>query len=171
MRRKSHMMITFLDKPLLVLFCLATTIMEPSCLRDSYEVRLSGPVTVGSEWIEFHPRPSLKAEKDLQMILLELDPPFKDDFYKEGSGPNKGSGILMPDRDVINPEIQVVDQSGNEYNLIYAGSRRTFWPVYNLPHPNNWPRDREYTTVRIRSPRSFKCKAIYWYCESAKDLR
>jgi hypothetical protein len=146
-------------------------LIQPSCLRDSYELKLSGPVTLSGEWVEFHPQPHLKAEKDSQMVLLDLEPPFKDDFYKEGNGPNKGSGILMPDGDVINPEIQVIDQYGNVFNLVYAGSRRTFSPVYNLPHPNKWPRDREFTTVRIRSGGPIKCKAIYWHCESSKDLK
>ena len=144
--------------------------MEPSCLRDSYEVKLSGPVSIADEWVEFHPQPLLRAEKDSQMVVLDLEAPFKDDFYGEGNGPSKGSGILMPDGDVINPEIQVIDQYGNVFSLVYAGSRRTFRPVYSLPHPNKWPRDREYATVRIRSRKPIKCKAIYWYCESAKDL-
>ena len=41
--------------------------------------------------------------------------------------------------------------------------------VYNLPYPDEWPRDRAYQTIRIRSPRPFKCKAVYWLNESAKD--
>lgn len=165
------MMITFLGKPLLILCSVVTMFTGPSCWRDPYEIKLAETVTIGEEWVELRPQPSLKAEKDLQMVVLELQPPLRDDFYKEGNGPNKGSGILMPDGDVINPEIQVIDQSGNVFNLVYAGSRRTTWPVYNLPHPNEWPRDRDYTTVRIRSPRPIKVKAIYWYCESAKDLK
>jgi len=162
---------TFLERPLVVLSCVAIIIMENSCLRDSYEVKLSGPVSIANEWVEFHPQPLLKAEKDSQMILLDLESPFRDDFYGEGNGPNKGSGILMPNRDVINPEIEVIDKYGNVFHLVYAGSRRTFWPVYNLPNSIKWPRDREYTTVRIRSPKFIKCKAIYWYCESNKDIK
>jgi hypothetical protein len=145
--------------------------MQLSCGQESYQVKLSGPVTVGDQWIEFHPQPFLKAEKDLQMVVLELEPPFKYDFYKEGSGPNSGMGILMPDGEVINPEIEVIDQDGNKFNLVWSGARQTFSPVYSLPHPNQLPRDREYKTVRIRSPRPVKCKAIYWFCESAKDWK
>jgi len=76
----------------------------------------------------------------------------------------------MPDQTVINPEIQVIDQYGNTYGLVYAGARRGM-PAYDLPYPNEWPRDREYKIVRIRSPRSIKCKAIYWFCESTKDWK
>jgi hypothetical protein len=125
-------------------------------------------MTIRDEWQEFHADPLLKAEKNLQMVLLDLGAPFRNDFYKEGTGPDKGSGILMPEGD-DNPEIQVIDESGNTFNLVYAGARRTFLPVYDLPYPNKWARDRGYKTIRIRSSRPIKCKAIYWFCDSVKD--
>jgi hypothetical protein len=113
----------------------------------------------------------IKVDKDHDLVVLQLEPPYKDDFYMEGKGPKKGQGILMPDGEVINPDIQVIDQYGNTFDLVYAGARRTFWPAYNLPYPNQWPRDREYQAVKIRSPRPIKVKAIYWFCESNKDLK
>lgn len=164
------MAITFIQKIFSVSFCVVM-LTQSSCFRDSYEVKVSGPVAISSEWLEFKPDKPLKAEKDLQMILLELEPPLKDDFYSQGTGSNRGKGILMPDGDVINPEIQVVDQYGNAFQLVYSGARQTFSPVYDLPYPNKWPRDRQYTTVKIRSSKPIKCKAIYWFCESAKDLK
>lgn len=145
--------------------------MEPSCQRDSYEVKLSGPVIIAEEWVELKPETPLRADKDLHMVLLELEPPFKYDFYHDGKGPNKGKGILMPEGDVINPEIEVIDQHGNSFKLVWSGARRTLSPVYTLTSPNQWPRDREYKMVRIRSTRPIKCKAIYWYCESDKDMK
>ena len=89
----------------------------------------------------------------------------------EGKGPKKGQGVLMPDGEVINPEIQVIDRYGNAFDLIWRGSRRTFWPAYDLPYPNKWPGDRAYKLVRIRSPRPIKCKAIYWFAESNNDVK
>jgi len=100
-----------------------------------------------------------------------LEPPFRDDLYKDGKGLNKGQGILMPDGEVVNPEIQVVDQYGNIFNLVYRGARRGLWPAFGLPYPNEWPRDRKYRTVRIRSPKPIKCKAVYWFCESNRDMK
>jgi hypothetical protein len=104
-----------------VLFCAAGMLMEPSCLRDSYEVKIAGPTEISDQWIEFQAKPHLKPEKDQQMIVLEMESPFKYDFYREGKEPNKGQGILMPDGEVINPEIQVVDQNGKVFYLVYAG--------------------------------------------------
>src|SRR5204862_5629784 len=95
-------MIIFTQKVLFL--CLLMMLMEVSCMRHSYEIKVSGPVVLDDHWIELHPELPLKPDKDLQMVLVELEPPFKDDEYQEGSGTNKGKGILMPDQTVINPE-------------------------------------------------------------------
>jgi hypothetical protein len=147
--------------------CCALAIMYPACQQDSYSVKISGPVTLGESWVELHPEPYLKPDKNIPQVVLDLEEPFKDDKYSEGKGPNVGKGILMPDGDVINPEIELVDQYGNVFNLIYGGSSGGA-PVYLYPN-NKLPRDREYKMVRLRSPRPIKCKAIYWFCESTKD--
>ena len=143
--------------------------MPFSCQQpDSYEIKISGPVMIGAEWIEFHLEQPLKAEKDRQVIFLDLELPFKYDLYNEGKDPNKGKGILMPAGEVINPEIEVLDENGNIFNLVWSGAIG-LKPTYDLLYPNKWPRDRQYTTVKIRSTRPIKCKAIYWFCESRKD--
>jgi hypothetical protein len=106
--------------------------------RKPSSLRLSSDAGIDFRWLEHVVLPVSG--------ITGLNP-----FNLSAYGPNKGSGILLPDRDVINPDVEVVDQSGNVFSLVYAGSRRTFLPVYNLPSPNKWPRDREYATVRIRS--------------------
>jgi hypothetical protein len=154
-----------------VLLCAGVMIMQPSCIRNSYEVKISGPITISEQWIELEPKSPLKVDQDLQMVVLELEAPFKYDFYEEGRGANKGQGILMPDGEVINPEIEIVDSSGQKFSLVYSGARQTFSPVYDLPYPNKWPPHAEYKSIRIRSDRPIKCKAIYWLCESSKDWK
>jgi len=102
---------------------------------------------------------------------LVLQPPFKDDFDREGKGSNKGKGILMPDGDVINPEIEVVDENGNTFSFVYGGASGVQLPNYTLQYPAKLPQDRTYKLVRIRSSRQITCKAVYWYCESSKDWK
>jgi hypothetical protein len=158
-----------------VLFFLPMLLIA-ACLRDSYSVKVSGPVTLNEMWIEFHPQSPLKPDKDWQEIGLELEQPFNDDFFNEGTGPNKGKGILMPDKDVINPDIEVIDQYGNVFALVYSGAHvpgngKGGTVLYQRPYPEKFPRDREYKTVRIRSPRPIKLKAIYWLCEPRKDMK
>jgi len=68
--------------------------MPFSCQQpDSYEIKISGPVTIGEEWLELHPASPLKAEKTYQYVYLDLEPPLRDDLYKDGKEPNKGKGI------------------------------------------------------------------------------
>lgn len=55
---------------------LGTSLAHVSCLQDSYSVTLSGPITIGNEWIELHPKSPLKADKDDQDVILVLAPPF-----------------------------------------------------------------------------------------------
>lgn len=163
-------MMTFITKALGVWFTAGAMLMPCSCQQaDSYKVKVSGSMTVGNEWIELRPEPHLKAEKDSQIVYFELEPPFRNDLYKEGNGPNKGKGILMPDGEVINPEIEVIDQHGNTFRLVYSGGIG-LKPTYELPYPNKWPRDRGYAMIRIRSPRPINVKAVYWFCESRKDM-
>jgi hypothetical protein len=163
------MIINLFPRAVSVMLCAGAMLMPFSCQEpDSYEIKISGPVTIGEEWLELHPASPLKAEKTYQYVYLDLEPPLRDDLYNDGKEPNKGKGILMPDGDVINPKIEVIDQYGNAFDFVYAGSIG-FKPTYKVPSPNELPRDREYKTVRIRSPRPIKVKAIFWFCDSSKD--
>jgi hypothetical protein len=162
-------MFGFLQQMTGVFLCVLLMFTEVACLRDSYSIKLSGPVTIGNEWVEFAPKQLLKADKDLQWVLLDLAPPFEDNS-RAGPGPGAEGGIRMPDGEVINPEIEVIDQYGNSFKLNWGGTRHG-WPAYDLPYPQKLPRDREYKTVRIRSPRPIKFKAIYWFCDSVKDWK
>jgi hypothetical protein len=162
------MVISLILKKSGALLCSLAILLQFSCLNDSYWIKLSGPVEIAGDWIEFQPKTPLRAEKDFQWVVLDLEPPFKDDVYNEGKGSEKGKGILMPDGEIVNPELEITDQYGNKFNLVYKGSREG-GPIYGYTPPDKLPRDREYKTIRIRSSKTIKCKAIYWFCESAKD--
>jgi len=157
----------------LVLFAL---LAHTSCLQDSYSVKLSGPLTVESDWIELRPQTPLRAEKDVQDVILILTTEFDLKFDKYETGANS-RGIVLPAGELINPEVQVIDQYGNSFALVLSGSKPvgrwaiSHGPTYSLPSPNHLPRDRVYSTVRIRSSQPVKLKAIYWFCDSVKDWK
>ena len=117
-----HIVIGPIQRTLPVFFFVVAVLFEGACMRDSYWVKLSGPSTIGSEWIEFRPETPLKADKDIQWVLLDLEPPFKENSALD---PGTKGGILVPDGEVINPEIQVVDEHGNAFELIWSGTRST----------------------------------------------
>ncbi len=166
------MLITFILR-ISSVFCFALLIMIQNSCLDSYWVKLSGNLTISDQWIELQPQTPLKADKTFQWVVLDLELPFKDDWNSEGRGPDKGAGILMPDGEVINPEIEVIDQYGNSFKLVYHGATGAFGsseaPFYGYPKIDEFPRDRQYKTVRIRSRRPIRVKAIYWFCDSSKD--
>jgi hypothetical protein len=149
---------------------------QTSCILHSRLVKISGPVTIGGEWTRLRPDPPLKAEKDSQLVVLDLDPPFKYDLDKEGSGPDRGHGVLTPEGEAVNPEIELVDENGASFSLVYrgatgivgAGESPKYGTASGAPELSQ---DRKYTEVRIRSPKPIKCKAIYWFCESTKDWK
>jgi len=157
------------------ILCIVVTTMQVSCRRDSYWVRLSGALTIGDQWTELQAATPLKADKTYQYVVLDLEPPFKDDMLKEGRGPDKGLGILMPDGEVINPEIEIIDQYGKSFKLVYAGSTGAFLSSqdtkYAYPKVDEFPRDRLYKRIRIRSHLPIKVKGIYWFCDSSKDWK
>ena len=155
---------------------LGLLLIQVSCWRHSDFVRLSGPVTLTESWLEINPNPPLRPDKDWQEIGLELEQPFNEDFFSEGNGPHKGKGILLPDKDVINPDIEVIDQYGNVFPLVYAGafvpgSGKGGTVRYARSYPAQFPTDRHYKTVRVRSPKPIKLKAIYWLCQSLRDMK
>lgn len=165
-------MAPLINKRFYLLFCLLLSATQVSCPNDSYWVKLSGPTVVGNEWVEFHPERPLKAEKTIQFIVIDLEPPLQCDILGEGNGPNRGKGILMPDGDVINPEVEVIDEFGNTFSLVWRGARGGLSsPAYRLPYPNEFPQDRTYKVVRMRSPKPITSRAIYWFCDSSKDLK
>ena len=50
----------------MVLCCvIVTMLMQLSCMRDSYLVKISDSVSIGDQWVEFRPDTPLKADKDL----------------------------------------------------------------------------------------------------------
>jgi hypothetical protein len=150
-------------------------LVQMSCIHHGYSIKLSGPVTLTDQWLELNPNPYLRPDEDWQEVGLALDEPFNSDFFQEGTGPNKGKGILMPDKDVINPDIELIDQYGNAFPLVYVGASvpgkgKGGTVRYALAAFQGSPADRQYKTVRIKSPRPIKLKGIYWLCESRKDM-
>ena len=57
------------------LLCTIALLTLVSCLRDSYAVKLTGPITQGENWVEFNPEAALKPDKDWQEVGLELELP------------------------------------------------------------------------------------------------
>ncbi len=81
---------------------------------------------VSSEWTEIIPQPSMKIKRNFQEILLYIDDykwntkaPIEE--TPEGRKPDL-SKIILLDGTILNPEIQIIDQYGNKYDLDFSYS-------------------------------------------------
>jgi hypothetical protein len=119
---------------------------------------------ISFDWKEIDTKNLAKIEKDKHYISILLEPPFEADT-PEG-------GIKSPTGEIINPEIKLVDSEGNEYSLIYIGSRRYQNGEYaNYGYLPSLPVDKIYKKVLVRSNKPIKVQKIIWSGYDIKDLK
>jgi hypothetical protein len=121
---------------------------------SDYEV--SGPVTISSERLEITPKEPLRVERQIHMIVLELDASIKVE--------RDGWGLILPDGSVSKVEVQVVDQDGITYNLDQPAvwqnpSVGTTLREFSSP---DLPENKIYRAVRIRADKPIRCKKVFW---------
>src|SRR4051794_25909731 len=61
---------------------------------------ITGQTDISSEWMEIVPKKPLRVERQIQMIVLDLDKSIKIG--------RDGSGLVLPDGSVATPEVQLV---------------------------------------------------------------
>src|SRR6058998_2622178 len=70
---------------------------------------LAEHVEIGFDWIEIDTKGSVVTEKDNSYIGIVLEPPYKI--------PLGSRGVQTPEGNIVNPEVVLVDESGNEYKF------------------------------------------------------
>jgi hypothetical protein len=126
-------------------------------LFDPYLDReIAGPTTVSSEWLEIIPTKPLRVERQIQMIVLDLDKTIKLE--------RDGSGLVLPDGSVVTPQVQLVGDDGKAYDLDHPSSwsnpsTGATFAEFSLPE---LPKDRAYHQVRIRADKPVRCNRIFW---------
>ena len=116
---------------------------------------------IGSDWIEIVPKENLRAERDNTYIGIALELPFKT--------PYGARGIETPDGRIVNPEIFLVDEDGNEYSFLRSGAGGEDTSRYK--YSGNLPRDKVFKKVRLRSDVPISVKQILWSEYDNKDLK
>ncbi|MEO8649243.1 MAG: hypothetical protein ABI539_08770 [Acidobacteriota bacterium] len=118
-------------------------------------------VEINTEWKEIDVRNLIKIDKDRHFIALYLDTPFEE--------PHGARGIKIPSGQVINPEIKLIDESGEEYLFVHSGARGT--DISNYSSEKELPKKKVYQKLLIRSDFPIKTKEILWSGYDTKDLR
>jgi len=131
-------------------------------LPETREIR--GPFEIGTDWIEINPQPSLESSQQFQFVGLKLI------SIKDWDKADKKK-ILLSDGNAILIEVELSDEQGNKYSLvpirigeyIEFGKDKSNVPLSASPSKEpDFPPDRVYTKVRIRSDRPIKCEQVVW---------
>lgn len=132
------------------------------CQRHSpfLDLELKGDVTLSPEWTEITPDKPLKPTREFQQVVLGLSEPYVGDFLAKG--------VRVPDGSIVTPQVQLVDEKGNVFDLKYGGFRGRM-NIY-FSNFDQLPKDRNYRTVRIRSEKPIHCNKIYWSSYYGKDI-
>jgi len=113
---------------------------------------------VSTEWSEILPKTPMQVNRRTQSVELNIDG-YKHDLFE------KGWQIKFPDGTIVKPEVKIFDEYGNVFDLHDAarvGNIVGFKPEYDSNRYTTFPKDRNYTKIRIRSDKPFKCSNITW---------
>lgn len=136
---------------------LAIPLTFTSCLRRDVDKRLLKNVTLSQDWLEFEADPQLKPSRQVQMIVLVTSQPFEPELTS--------ISLRLSDGTIAKPEVDIVDQYGNSYELktqtVIGETEVGYWSV-------ELPTDRTYMKVRLRSNHRIDCEEVIWRCHNWK---
>ncbi|MFT7288128.1 MAG: hypothetical protein ACI87W_002243 [Halieaceae bacterium] len=155
--------IRYLTEPRLGLRALlwVLVLIAASACNPVVEQPVSGPITLGTEWIEIVPPKPLKVTKNEQAIRIEL--PGSADMQLQNT-------IELSDGRRLQIEAEVVDDQGTTYDLALGGVAATkhafFYRAGDYPAGPDYPVDRTIVKLRLRSNASADVDEIRWICST-----
>ena len=131
-------------------------------LHPNLDREIAGPVSISSEWIEILPEEPLEPEREVQQVLIWFAQPYTTNI----------NGIISPDGHTFYPEVQLIDQRGNAYNLRLSAISSSGIGLSCCKEGNqSLPRDIKYRAVRIRSDRPVNGSQVVWRCYNPWDFK
>lgn len=121
---------------------------------------IAGATTITSEWFEIKPDPALKISSKTPLVILKFEADYGvPDFVSQK--------LRYPDGTLGAPDVQLIDEQGNVFPLHFlmgqhrdrSGSNTMGGAGFGA---SDLPRDRSYSTLRIRSDKPMKCYKIIW---------
>ena len=128
---------------------------------------ISGPITLTNEWVEIEFKEPLFPERPKNEICIDFENTYPDHHV--------GLGMILPDGQLLSPEIQLVDLQGNAFilNEVTAMGPRGFNRGMRDPETfrETLPRDRSYRAIRVRSDTKVNVSRIFWRSYDPKDFK
>jgi hypothetical protein len=123
--------------------------------------KVSGEITVSSEWVVITPEERMEPRKQYQSLVLDVaDPLLKDNLHLED--------IRFADGSAVHPEAQIVDEYGKVYDLRMERAPTPSRHENSVVDFGSLPDDRAYTQVRLRSDRPLRLSGVLWHCYNGK---
>lgn len=123
---------------------------------------LAENVLISSEWKEIDVKDRVTLRGDGQFLSVNISPPFEGDFDNKG--------VRTPDGKIVNFEVKIVDEEGNEYPLPYEGFLGKWHINYGLG-ASKLPSRKNYAKILIRSDVPIEAKRVLWVYFYRKDMR
>jgi hypothetical protein len=125
---------------------------------------LAGQVVISSEWTEIAPKKPFQVDRQIQMIVLDLD--------KSINLERDGFGLVLPDGSVVTPEVELIDQEGKAYPLDApsASLNSTGVKYRQFSSGKELPSGKIFRAVRIRADKPVRCNRIFWRCYNMWDV-
>ena len=127
---------------------------------------ISGPVTLGPEWVELRIDPPLNVSKRHQNIAL-----IRPDIVHWGLAPRKDA-FIMPDGTPIRPEVELVSTQGEIIRMqeFAVGPGLAFSPETksNAGETSDLPQAVRFSKIRMRSEQPLHVDGIRWICYTNK---
>lgn len=157
--RKPRIFVGALITCSVILFCSCALYRKLYPILDR---EIAGAISISSEWVEIIPESPLEPEREVQQVIIWFAQPYE----------TVSDGIRFSD-DTIVPEVQLVDERGNVYNLRISsiGSSGIGLRCCSETWNQSLPKDRNYRAVRIRSERPINGSKVVWRCYNPWDLK
>jgi len=136
--------------------------------NPNLDIEIYSSVTISNSWFEINPQKPLKAERQVNQVILW--------FAEHQKTSLKGGGIIRQDGVAFIPEVELLDEQGNIYKLDISGLDETgiaySWRGQNNgPHRVSLPSERLFVKVRIKSSHPINISSIVWRNYNPQDFK
>jgi hypothetical protein len=132
-------------------------------IKKMYDSEIVGEnILITSDWTEILPQQPLKIKKRFQRISMRI--------LCEQNLDQEENIWFLEDGTVINPQVEIVDEFGNTYEL--EGGQAGVIPKNSeiivasslgfSCKSGGLPENRTYTKIRVRNNQTFLCPKIIW---------
>jgi hypothetical protein len=150
---------------LLVLVVLGGVDLLKRMMNPYIDQEISGPGVLSNDWLEITPAKPLRADRIVQQVVIYVEKPITEEAY--------GWSLVLPDGSRVTPEVELVAEDGNIYELNVPSSATYPNSVEALQRGFGFrglPKDKLYRKVRLRSAKPVNVLKIVWRCYDPRDI-